>query len=73
MNSLITNVGCILNHAKNYKGTKKPIFFICTKDEHTNDIIEIPMKYINLLIRANPKMKYHEVRKNNTFIVDSFN
>ena len=63
----------IKKHAKNYKGTKKPIFFICTKDEHTNDIIEIPMKYINLLIRANPKMKYHEVRKNNTFIVDSFN
>ena len=63
----------IKKHAKNYKGTKKPIFFICTKDEHTNDIIEIPMKYINLMMKANPKMKYHEVRKNNTFIVDSFN
>ena len=63
----------IKKHAKNYKGTKKPIFFICTKDEHTNDIIEIPMKYINLLKKANPNMKYHEVRKNNTFIVDSFN
>ena len=51
---------------------RKPIFFICTKDEHSNNIIELPMKYINLSMKANPKMKYHEVRKNNIFIVDSF-
>ena len=63
----------IKKHAKNYKGSKKPIFFICTKEEHTNNTIEIPMKYINLLMKANPKMKYHENKKNNTFIVDSFN
>ena len=57
---------------KNYKGTKKPIFFICTKDVLTYDIIEILVIYINLLMKINPKMKYHEVRKNNTFIVHLF-
>ena len=63
----------IKKHAKNYKGTKKPVFFICTKDDHINNIIEIPMKYINLLKKANPKMKYHENKHKNTFIVDAFN
>ena len=63
----------IKKHAKNYKGTKKPVFFICTKDDHINNTIEIPMKYINLLLKANPRMKYHENKQKNTFIVDAFN
>ena len=63
----------IKKHAKNYKGKKKPVFFICTKDDHTNNIIEIPMKYLTLVMKANPKMKYHENKLKNTFIVDSFN
>ena len=63
----------IKKHAKNYKGKKKPVFFICTKDDHTNNIIEIPMKYLSSVMKANPKMKYHENKMKNTFIVDSFN
>ena len=63
----------IKKHAKYYKGSKKPVFFICTKDDYVNNTIEIPMKYLNLLIQANPKMKYHEVNYKYTFIVDSFN
>ena len=68
-------VEAIKKHAKNYKEKKKPVFFICTKDDdHTNNnTIEIPMKYLNLLMKANPKMKYHENKMKNTFIVDSFN
>ena len=63
----------IKKHAKNYKGKKKPVFFICTKDDHTNSTIEIPMKYLNSVLKANPKMKYHENKMNKTFIVKSFN
>ena len=62
----------IKKHAKNYKGKKKPVFFICTKDDHINNTIEVPMKYLKLMIQANPKMKYHENKMRNTFIVDSF-
>ena len=60
----------IKKHAKNYKGKKKPVFFICTKDDHINNTIEIPMKYLKLMIQANPKMKYHENKMRNTFIID---
>ncbi len=66
----------IKKHAKNYKGTKKPVFFICTKDDHINNTIEIPVKYLKLLLKANPKMKYHENKENKryqTIIVDKFN
>ena len=67
-------VEAIKKHAKNYKEKKKPVFFICTKDDdHTNNnTIEIPMKYLNLLMKANPKMKYHENKMRNTFIIDAF-
>ena len=66
----------IKKHAKYYKGSKKPIFFISTKDDYINNTIEIPMKYLNLLLKANPNMKYHELNYKNykrTFIIDSFN
>ena len=62
----------IKKHAKNYKGKKKPVFFICTKDDHINNTIEIPLKYLKLMIQANPKMKYHENKTRNTFIIDAF-
>ena len=63
----------IKKHAKYYKGSKKPVFFICTKDDYINNTIEIPSKYLNLLLKANPNMKYHEINYKYTFIVDSFN
>ena len=63
----------IKRHAKNHKESKKPIFFIDTNDDNINNTIEIPNKYMNLLLKANPKMKFHEVKFKNTFIVDSFN
>ena len=53
---------------KQVKGNKGPIVIECPNDVN----IEIPNKYINLLLNANPKMKYHENPFNNTFIVDSF-
>jgi len=63
----------IKKHAKYYKGSKKPVFFICTKDDYINNTIEIPLKYLNLLLKANPNMKYHELNYKYTFIIDSFN
>jgi hypothetical protein len=59
----------ISKHARNYKGSKKPVFFICTKDDNLNNKIEVPMKYLPLMKKANPNMKYHELEY--TFIVDS--
>lgn len=73
---------CDINyaHEQGIEGIKKcsekftrknrPSFFICTKD---NNNIEIPNKYLTLVLKANPKMKYHEVPFKNTFVVDSFN
>ena len=63
----------IKKHAKYYKGSKKPVFFICTKDDYINNTIEIPIKYLSLMLKANPNMKYHEVNYKYTFIIDSFN
>ena len=62
----------IQKHANNYKGTKKPHFYISTKDDNNNKI-EIPYKYLNLMLQANPNMKFIENRQKNTFIVESFN
>ena len=60
-------------HAKNYKGSKKPNFYINTKsDNSANNKIEIPYKYLNLLLQANPKMKYVENKQKNLIIVESF-
>ena len=63
----------IKKHAKNYKGSKKPNFYINTKsDNSANNKIEIPYKYLNLLLQANPKMKYVENKQKNLIIVESF-
>ena len=61
----------IKKHAKNYRGSKKPLFFINT-DESKN-VVEIPMKYFQLMIQKNPTMKYTEKKYTNTFIVNSLN
>ena len=63
----------IKKHAKNYKGSKKPNFYINTKtDISNNNKIEIPYKYLNLLLQANPKMKYVENKQKNLIVVESF-
>ena len=60
-------------YAKNYKGTKKPNFYINTKtDNICNNRLEIPYKYLNLLLQANPNMKYIENKQKNLIIVESF-
>jgi len=60
----------IRKHANNYKGSKKPIFYYDNKDY--NNIIEIPSKYLNLLLKANPEMKFVENKQTNLIIVKSF-
>ena len=63
----------IKKHAKNYKGSKKPNFYINTKtDISNNNKIEIPYKYLNLLLQANPNMKYVENKQKNLIVVESF-
>ena len=61
----------IKKHAKNYKGSKKPRFYINTKNEN-NNIIEIPSNYLQLLLKTHPNMKFVKNKKNNTIIVNSF-
>jgi len=61
----------IQKHANNYKGSKKPNFYI-SNENNNNNKIEIPYKYLNLLLQANPNMKFIENKQNNTFIVESF-
>ena len=60
----------IKKHAKNYRGSKKPVYYINTSD---NNILEIPMKYLKLMLQKNPNMKFTEKKQTNTFIVNSFN
>jgi hypothetical protein len=61
----------ISKHAKNYKGSKKPRFYISTNND--NNIIEIPIKYLDMMIKANPNMKYIENKRNNSFMLTSLN
>lgn len=60
----------IKKHAKNYKGFKKPTFFIITDDLKNN--IEVPLKYLKTLISVYPKMSYIEKKQSNTFLIRSF-
>jgi hypothetical protein len=59
----------IMKHANNYKGSKKPIYYDENKD---NNILEIPSKYLSLLLKANPEMKFVENKQKNVIIVKSF-
>ena len=61
----------IQKHAKNYKGTKKPTFYINTNINNTN--IEVPKKYLYLILEKNPGLKYYENKMLNTIIIKSFN
>ena len=45
---------------------KKPLFLVVT-EEWDNCNIEIPMKYLQLMLTKNPGMKYVEKKQNNTF------
>lgn len=63
----------IKKHAKNYKGTKKPTFYINTNDDNKNKI-EVPKKYLNLILQKHPKLKYIEKVGNKDIIeINSFN
>ena len=61
----------IRKHAKNYKGLKKPSFFINTDNSSIN--IEIPIKYLPFLQKRYPKISFIENNLENTFIIKSFN
>ena len=59
----------IKKHANNYKGSKKPNYY---PEDKSKDIIEIPSKYLHLLLKANPEMKFVENKQKNVIIVKSF-
>ena len=60
----------IEKHAKNYKGTKKPIFF---NEIDTSKIsIEVPIKYFKKVKAKYPKMIYNEKKNFGIFIIKSF-
>ena len=61
----------IKKHAKNYKGLKKPSFFINTDNSNIN--IEIPNSYLPFLQKRYPKISFIENKRENTFIIKSFN
>lgn len=61
----------IKRHAKNYKGIKKPIFFVVT-EEWKNCNIEVPDKYLKTILERYPKMNYIEKKQTQTFIIKSF-
>lgn len=58
----------IKKHAKNYKG-KQPTFYINTNN---NTSIEVPKKYLNLILENNPNLNYYENKMFNTIIINSF-
>ena len=57
----------IKKHARNYKGLKKPTFFIITDDLKTN--IEVPDKFLNDIKENYPKMKYIEKKQSQTILI----
>ena len=62
----------IKKHAKNYRGTNKPVFYINTNNNY-NTNIEVPKKYLQLILEKNPNLKYYENKMLNTIIINSFN
>ena len=59
----------IMKHAKNYKGIKKPTFYINTKTKNTS--IEVPKKYLYILLQTHPNLKYYENNLFNTIVLES--
>ena len=63
----------IKKHAKNYKGIKKPTFYIGDNyQKEINNNMIIPMKYLQKLKKRFPKMDYTENKNKKIFIVKSF-
>ena len=58
----------ITKHAKHYK-TQKPKFY--NIKNNNNSSIEVPKKYLHLILEKNPNLKYHENK--NIIIINSFN
>ena len=63
----------IKKHAKNYKGLKQPTFYTNVNYANSNKNIEVPKKYLNLILEKNPNLKYYENKILNTIIINSFN
>ena len=63
----------IKKHAKNYKGSKQPTFYNNVNYATSNKNIEVPKKYLNLILEKNPNLKYYENKILNTIIISSFN
>ena len=63
----------IKKHASHYKGTKHPTFYINTNNAFNNTSIEVPKKYLCLILEKNPNLKYIENKLFNTIIINSFN
>ena len=63
----------IKKHAKNYKGSKQPTFYNNVNYANSNKNIEVPKKYLNLILEKNPNLKYYENKILNTIIINSFN
>ena len=62
----------IKKHAKNYRGTKKPTFYINTNNMY-NINIEVPKKFLQLILENHPNLQYYENKLFNTIIINSFN
>lgn len=59
----------IQKHAKNYKGLKKPTFFLGLDPTKK---LEIPLKYLQKFKTLYPKMNYIEKNQSNLFTIISF-
>ena len=59
----------IKKHANNYKGIKKPTFY---DNENIKSEIEVPKRYLSLILEKYPKLEYLENKDNNTIIINSF-
>ena len=63
----------IKKHAKNYKGMKKPTFYIGDNyQKEINNNMIIPSKYLAKLKQRFPKMNYTENKSKKIIIVKSF-
>lgn len=62
----------IRKHANRYKKPKQPTFYINTNNFY-NTSIEVPKKYLYLILEKNPNLKYYENKMHNTIIINSFN
>ena len=57
----------IKKHARNYKGLKRPTFFIIT--DEMKSCIEIPQKYLKNVLEKYPTMNYTEKKQTQTILI----